>query len=407
MAHLSTYIKNSRYFIIPCTLLFLRLSSSAADTIAYEVLLEGIPYEARCESVSISGVRYVSLNDLVDQLGGNSIVLPIRMKVDFAGRTAWVQNEKRSIPMSDFTFSHPILRKNNDFLIAIPDAPSFFESVFHVTLNRTKDASSPSIDTPSPRDFPDLASPENHASGDRSTVSLLQRRRRIERPVNVVIIDAGHGGHDIGIQSPGGILEKDLTLAVALKLYEALAGRVTQTVVLTRTEDTSLTVKERAAIARKKKSDLLISLHAGGLFSSVATGYALYYPPSKGSASLSQPTLQAAASPSFDTSRQSADVARTLAGVVGAKTSLNLLGILEAPIKLFSLTEKLGVHVEIGCLTNAADEELLSSSDMQETLAKALAEGIATYLDDLAARAQLSEEIGSFENGSRTPRTFP
>jgi N-acetylmuramoyl-L-alanine amidase len=78
----------------------------------------------------------------------------------------------------------------------------------------------------------------------------------------LVVIDAGHGGHDFGAKSESGELEKDLTLAMALAIRDGLArgGRVR--VALTRGEDRFLALKERSDMARRLGAALFLSVHA-------------------------------------------------------------------------------------------------------------------------------------------------
>lgn len=75
----------------------------------------------------------------------------------------------------------------------------------------------------------------------------------------VVCVDPGHGGSDQGT-SWEGRLEKDDNLEAALALREALAEYNIYTV-LTREEDTSLTLEERVAVAQQEQADFYISLH--------------------------------------------------------------------------------------------------------------------------------------------------
>ena len=79
----------------------------------------------------------------------------------------------------------------------------------------------------------------------------------------LIVIDAGHGGHDPGtLGASTGIAEKALTLAVAQRIRRALltSGRVR--VALTRDRDVFLVLRERTAIARHLKADLFLSIHA-------------------------------------------------------------------------------------------------------------------------------------------------
>lgn len=93
----------------------------------------------------------------------------------------------------------------------------------------------------------------------------------------LVVIDAGHGGHDPGAISPhGGKREKDLTLAIAQTIKAELlaAGRVR--VALTREDDRFLVLRERSAIARGLKADLFISIHADSAGAPTASGATIY-----------------------------------------------------------------------------------------------------------------------------------
>jgi N-acetylmuramoyl-L-alanine amidase len=76
-----------------------------------------------------------------------------------------------------------------------------------------------------------------------------------------VVVDAGHGGQDSGARAPGGgALEKDLNLAMALELAAQLS-RNGADVILTRSSDTFLPLRERSEIANRAKASFFISVH--------------------------------------------------------------------------------------------------------------------------------------------------
>ena len=77
----------------------------------------------------------------------------------------------------------------------------------------------------------------------------------------LVVIDAGHGGKDPGAGS-GEVMEKTLTLALALALRDELVKQGGVRVALTRSDDTYVLLDERPAIARRMGADLFISIHA-------------------------------------------------------------------------------------------------------------------------------------------------
>lgn len=96
-----------------------------------------------------------------------------------------------------------------------------------------------------------------------------------DRPL--VVIDAGHGGHDPGALSPDGSLrEKDVTLQVARAIRDALLASGRVRVALTREDDRFLVLQERYGLARRLKADLFISVHCDSAGNPQATGATVY-----------------------------------------------------------------------------------------------------------------------------------
>lgn len=92
----------------------------------------------------------------------------------------------------------------------------------------------------------------------------------------LIVIDPGHGGIDNGASGPGGIHEKDITLAVALELRDLLVKSGQFDVAMTREDDTYLSLNERVNLARQNKADLFISLHADTFQESDIRGASIY-----------------------------------------------------------------------------------------------------------------------------------
>jgi N-acetylmuramoyl-L-alanine amidase len=93
----------------------------------------------------------------------------------------------------------------------------------------------------------------------------------------LVVIDAGHGGHDPGAVSPhGGKLEKDVTLAIAKAVRDKLVASGQARVALTRDTDSFIVLQNRYAIARKLGADLFISIHADSAENQAASGATVY-----------------------------------------------------------------------------------------------------------------------------------
>ena len=92
----------------------------------------------------------------------------------------------------------------------------------------------------------------------------------------LVVIDAGHGGHDPGASGAGNLKEAQLTLALARGLRDELVRRSRVRVALTRDSDRYLTLQERYGIARRLNADLFISIHADAAADDGARGATLY-----------------------------------------------------------------------------------------------------------------------------------
>ncbi|WP_420382513.1 N-acetylmuramoyl-L-alanine amidase family protein [Novosphingobium sp.] len=92
----------------------------------------------------------------------------------------------------------------------------------------------------------------------------------------LVVIDAGHGGHDPGASGPGGEREKVLTLALALAVRDALLADGHVRVALTRSDDRFLALTERSGIASRMHASLFLSIHADAADVPDATGATVY-----------------------------------------------------------------------------------------------------------------------------------
>jgi N-acetylmuramoyl-L-alanine amidase len=139
----------------------------------------------------------------------------------------------------------------------------------------------------------------------------------IEGPLDasrpLVVIDAGHGGHDPGAGA-GNLHEKALTLALARALHDALLAGGGIRVAMTRADDRYLLLEERSDIARRLGADLFLSIHADSAEDDGAHGATLYTLSARGS---SEEAERLAASENRADTINGIDLART-SGDVGA-----------------------------------------------------------------------------------------
>jgi N-acetylmuramoyl-L-alanine amidase len=84
--------------------------------------------------------------------------------------------------------------------------------------------------------------------------------------LDVVVIDAGHGGKDVGAKGVNGVFEKDVTLAIARRLRALVQEHMPETkVVMTRDDDTFVELYRRTQIANEAKGKLFVSIHCNSM----------------------------------------------------------------------------------------------------------------------------------------------
>jgi len=219
-----------------------------------------------------------------------------------------------------------------------------------------------------------------------------------------VVIDAGHGGNDVGTHGPSGYLEKDLSLDVAKRLAALIRENMGSDVVMTRSDDVYVGLEERTRIANEHKADLFLSIHANSSPFRSAAGvetFVLNFTTNKSVLDLAtrenagsemsihdlQDLLQKIAL------RDKVDESRELAGRL--QTSLAKLsnnandaarnrGVKKAPFVVLIGANMPSVLAEIGFLTNATDEALLRKPEHRQKIADALYQGIASYAATLS-----------------------
>ena len=220
-----------------------------------------------------------------------------------------------------------------------------------------------------------------------------------------VVIDAGHGGDDVGSKGAS-LQEKAITLSVARRLKAALESRLGVRVILTRDADEAVPLDRRAALANNNKADLFISLHANASVRATVAGAAVYY---LSLGEYGDEAMRAAAAPRealpvfgggsrdievvawrFAQARhikQSAELATTVEAALRARVPMSPLPLQQAPFRVLVGANMPAVLVEMGFMTNAAQEQQLGSDEFQHTIVQALVDAIVQFRDSHAAGA--------------------
>lgn len=224
----------------------------------------------------------------------------------------------------------------------------------------------------------------------------------------IVVIDPGHGGVDPGATSLSGAYEKNIVLALAHDLKDALEKDGKVSVQLTRDRDIFIPLRERVAIARGAKADLFLSLHADIVADSDIKGLSVYTLSQNASdaeaQALADKENKADIVAGIDLSNESPEVTNILIDLV-QRESMNMSAIFAHRLisevsrdthQLLQNTHRFAgfavlkapdipsVLVESGYLSNARDEQMLRRPEYRAKLAQALARAIEGFL----ARAQ-------------------
>lgn len=216
-------------------------------------------------------------------------------------------------------------------------------------------------------------------------------------PINTIVLDAGHGGHDPGA-SHFGLKEKHLTLEIVKQLRSRLreAGL---TVVMTRESDRFIPLSGRPNLANRLPADLFVSVHVNANSSRHVSGVEVYYPrvsevpptaPWPPSVSLTEVGI-----PSTTVKQVLWDLvlgrtrahSRRLAASIcqSMRRELRVACRGTRPARFVVLREAWmpAVLVEVGYMTNRAEAARLGMPAYRQAIAHAIADGIASYLGAL------------------------
>ncbi|GIV54521.1 MAG: hypothetical protein KatS3mg039_1039 [Candidatus Kapaibacterium sp.] len=222
--------------------------------------------------------------------------------------------------------------------------------------------------------------------------------------IDCIVLDAGHGGQDVGTIGVRGTLEKTVSLAVARLLAGELSTLLPGVrVVLTRSNDSFVELHRRGEIANRAGGKLFVSLHCNAAPTKPhpARGVEVYVlsPARTDAAAAVAARENASISLEHDSTRYGSVEQQILANVAQQgflALSHRLASLVDSTLRLRAALPSRGVHsagflvlvgaampsvlVEMGFLSNTTDERLLSSKAGQKRIARALAEAIAAYV---------------------------
>lgn len=264
----------------------------------------------------------------------------------------------------------------------------------------------PAVSAPIVSAAPAPAPQVQNASMGKSAVRLA------DKPI-VIAVDAGHGGEDPGAHGPTGLLEKDVSLAIARKLARLINDQPGMKAVLTRDGDYYVGLRERVQKARQVQADLFISIHCNALNRRDMHGTAVYVLSPRGATNeharwLANQENSADMVGGIDIQDKDHDLAAVLIDLSQSATMeasfdlgnrmLSSLGqvndlqkekVQQAGFVVLKAPDIPSVLVETAFITNPDEEKQLGSADYQQQMADSMLSGIQGYFQSYRPQQQV------------------
>tara|TARA_Y100001934_G_scaffold70774_1_gene87955 strand:+ start:2608 stop:3870 length:1263 start_codon:yes stop_codon:yes gene_type:complete len=228
------------------------------------------------------------------------------------------------------------------------------------------------------------------------------KNKTLKKETPLIVLDPGHGGIDSGARGLRGTLEKKVVLALAYELKKQLVYNNKYRVLLTRTRDVFVRLRERIAIAHRAGADLFISLHADSIGKKHVRGGSVYTLSERASdreaEALARRENKSDIIAGVDLNEQSNTVAKILidlrqrltknnsvmfAKLLGKQLNKKILMLRRnhrfAGFAVLKAPEIPSVLIEMGYLSNTHDEKLIRSPRHRRKIAKAIKIAIDKY----------------------------
>jgi N-acetylmuramoyl-L-alanine amidase len=222
--------------------------------------------------------------------------------------------------------------------------------------------------------------------------------------IRTIAIDPGHGGKDPGAIGKKGVKEKDVNLKVALKLAELMKKKTDMKVFMTRKVDSYISLSDRTKIANKKNADLFVSIHCNASRKKDLRGFEAYFlsvaktdeeravalrenlsvrfeEPSADSASLNDLQFIFWDLAQNEFLRESNEWAGMMCREFDDGSKIRSRGVRQAGFFVLNDAHMPSILLELGYLSNPAEEDLLGNRKYQYKLAEQIFKGIENYIE--------------------------
>ena len=371
---------------LKCLLIYLFVSISPAATNDTIKLVKNSKLLNKIDTIENN--KFFSINDFLSSTGSEPYINEKTEKIVF-----YLDNKKIKIT-NGITFlliddniyqlSSKVVRQNNEYFVHIDS----FINIVNSSLQNLSIISNSS---------------EIIISSTAKTKNVAIKNIDIEKnkwKFSTIIIDPGHGGKDPGAVGYRGTLEKDIALDVAKRLEKKISKKMKVKTVLTRDEDIFLKLGERTRIANENNGSLFISIHANAATDRRASGFETFLiGPNKNEAAVrvaarensvlelegvagkkltNEDLIQATIAQSAFASK-SEKFAALVQEEIGKRVQGKNRGVKQAGFYVLMGASMPNVLVELGFISNLAEEKKLRSSQYREVLATAIFRALEKY----------------------------
>jgi N-acetylmuramoyl-L-alanine amidase len=221
-------------------------------------------------------------------------------------------------------------------------------------------------------------------------------------PLRLIVLDAGHGGHDSGATGPTGLTEKEVVLDVTKRVARLVEEDLGVKVALTRSTDVFVPLRERTNFANKQRADLFVAIHANAHPRAESEGVETYFlsseasdndarqvaaaengvvrlesPVSRAKTELLKSILWDLAQSEFQ--QESSFMAETVQDSMTRSLRLVNRGVKQAGFYVLGGAAMPAVLIEIGFITNPKEERKLATPAYREAIARAIHAGLTEY----------------------------
>jgi N-acetylmuramoyl-L-alanine amidase len=196
-----------------------------------------------------------------------------------------------------------------------------------------------------------------------------------------IIIDAGHGGKDPGTKSITGNYEKNITLVTAIELRNALLKSNRYKVLLTRDSDVFTSIEERKEKINAVKADFLISLHTDSNDDRGLRGMSVYTLPKLDQLKNISDVSEVDPRVYYETLDNSRKLAESLMKYIPNACRIKNRPCRNSELKILKARMP-AILIELGCISNKIDNELLHSQDFRNKTIYAIKYALDNFFGD-------------------------